>query len=83
MTAHAGVLRDASSLDQADRAAQEASAHAVGDDRVETWELHNLATVGRALISAASVREESRGAHTRTDFPDTSSRFQLRLVIGA
>jgi L-aspartate oxidase len=82
LTAHAGVLRDASSLRQADRAAQEASSRALGDDRVDTWELRNLATVGRALISAASVREESRGAHTRTDFPDTAARFQLRLVIG-
>ena len=82
LTAHAGVLRDASSLQLADRAAQEASAHSGGDDRVDSWELRNLATVGRALIAAASAREESRGAHTRTDFPDTVSRFQLRLVIG-
>jgi len=82
LTAHAGVLRDASSLQLADCAAQEASAHSGGDDRVDTWELRNLATVGRALIAAASAREESRGAHTRTDFPDTASRFQLRLVIG-
>ena len=82
LTAHAGVLRDASSLQLADRAAQEASAHSGGDDRVDSWELRNLATVARALIAAASAREESRGAHTRTDFPDTASRFQLRLVIG-
>ena len=82
LTAHAGVLRDASSLQIADRAAQEASAHSGGDDRVDSWELRNLATVGRALIAAASAREESRGAHTRTDFPDTASRFELRLVIG-
>ena len=82
LTAHAGVLRDASSLRQADRAAREAGDHATGDDRVEVWELRNLATVGRALIAAASVREESRGAHTRTDFPDTAARFKLRLVIG-
>jgi len=82
LTAHAGVLRDASSLQLADRAAQEASAHSGGHDRVDSWELRNLATVARALIAAASAREESRGAHTRTDFPDTASRFQLRLVIG-
>src|SRR5438874_3348623 len=82
MTAHAGVLRDASALRQADGAAREAGDHATGDDRVEVWELRNLATVGRALIAAASVREESRGAHTRTDFPDVVDRFKLRLVIG-
>jgi L-aspartate oxidase len=82
LTAHAGVLRDASSLRQADRAAEQAGTHAFGDDCVEVWELRNLATVARALIAAASVREESRGAHTRTDFPDMAARFQLRLVIG-
>jgi L-aspartate oxidase len=82
LTAYAGVLRDASSLGRADRAAEQAGADAFGDDRVEVWELRNLATVGRALIAAASVREESRGAHTRTDFPDRSARFQLRLIVG-
>jgi succinate dehydrogenase/fumarate reductase flavoprotein subunit len=47
---------------------------------VDGNELRNLATVAQALIAAAIAREESRGAHTRTDFPATSDRFRLRLV---
>jgi succinate dehydrogenase/fumarate reductase flavoprotein subunit len=27
------------------------------------------------------VREESRGCHTREDFPDTSDELRLRLVL--
>jgi len=45
--------------------------------------LRNLGTVAQALIAAAIAREESRGAHTRTDFLDTSEQFRLRLVTTA
>ena len=34
-------------------------------------EVRNLATVARAAVGAALRREESRGAHTRDDFPET------------
>ena len=45
------------------------------------WELANLCDVGAALAASALAREESRGAHTRTDFPDRDDpRFQHRLV---
>jgi L-aspartate oxidase len=77
MTLGAGVLRDAGSL----RATQ------VTLDRIRTAtppeavELHNLITVSEALLGNASEREESRGAHTRTDFPDTRPEFARRLVI--
>lgn len=80
LTNHAGVLRDAASLAAAaaavDRAAQEAST-----DTVAGNELHNLATVGRAVVDAARRREESRGAHTREDFPETEADFAHRIVF--
>ena len=41
----------------------------------------NLLTVGRALVAAALTREESRGTHTRLDFPERSPRFDGRLVF--
>jgi L-aspartate oxidase len=38
------------------------------DDR-EGWELQNMLTLSRVMIQAALAREESRGVHLRTDFP--------------
>ncbi|MDQ4070813.1 MAG: L-aspartate oxidase [Actinomycetota bacterium] len=50
-------------------------------DRVDVCEARNLATVATALVDAATAREESRGCHTRTDFPDTSPAFTRRFVL--
>jgi L-aspartate oxidase len=74
MTAGAGVLRDAASL--------ETTADALADiARAATDpEVRNLAEAGWALVHAASAREESRGAHSRLDFPHLSHRFLVRLV---
>ena len=44
-------------------------------------ELANLVEVGTALLAAAGARKESRGAHTRTDFPATEERLRHRFVI--
>ncbi len=38
--------------------------------RIECLELDNLMAVARATAMAANFREESRGAHSREDFPD-------------
>ena len=38
---------------------------------VAGWQLQNMLCVARLLAGAALVREESRGVHYRTDFPDT------------
>jgi L-aspartate oxidase len=35
------------------------------------WETSNISLAARAVISAAAIREESRGAHYRSDFPNT------------
>jgi L-aspartate oxidase len=78
MTTHAGVLRGASSLEAAARAC---AGQVAGDDP-GAWELRNLATVGRLLCAAALAREESRGAHTRTDFDRTRDDLRVRFVAG-
>lgn len=82
MTAGAGVLRTAASLDETDallRGAAASLAAASGDPAVE--EVRNLLVVGQALLASAAAREESRGNHTRTDFPETDDAFRLRLVL--
>jgi len=74
MTLGAGVVRDSASLGGVDLVTPP-----VGD-RVDVCELRNLATVGQALVAAATARQESRGCHTRTDFPDASPDLARRLV---
>lgn len=80
LTECAGVLRDATSLAAATRSVEQAFVLA-GVDTVAGHELHNLATVGRAVVVAAQAREESRGAHTRKDFLETRREFAHRIVF--
>jgi L-aspartate oxidase len=79
LTFHAGVLRDAGSLERAAKVAADTLAGA-GVESVDDHELRNLATVARAAVDAALRRQESRGAHTREDFPDTDPDLALRFV---
>jgi L-aspartate oxidase len=41
---------------------------------VSDWRTISLLTVSRLIVRAALRREESRGAHSRTDFPDRNDR---------
>lgn len=81
MTKHAGVLRDASSLSAAAR-----ELFALDRERRQsasitaTMELINLSVTAAAVTRAALAREESRGTHTRLDFPDRSDAFLGRFV---
>ena len=82
LTRGAGVLRSSRSLAESrevlEQVATEASA--LPPDR-GALEVLNLAAVGRALLVAASFRRESRGAHTRGDFPTTDGALQARVVL--
>jgi L-aspartate oxidase len=75
MTEGAGVLRSASSLDATMQAIEKVASSCADA------EVCNLVTVASALVAAARAREESRGAHTRADFPDTADAFCVRLVV--
>jgi L-aspartate oxidase len=46
----------------------------------ERPELTNLLDLATAVVASAEAREESRGAHTRSDFEETRERFRLRLA---
>jgi len=36
---------------------------------IEAWELQSLMVVGAIILTSALNRQESRGAHSREDFP--------------
>jgi fumarate reductase flavoprotein subunit len=78
-----GILRDAAGLARADARLAELrdELHRIGvagtDLRYNlTWHdwlnLESLITVSRSIRAAAASRNESRGAHFREDFPDTT-----------
>ncbi len=47
---------------------------------VADLETANLLTIARVVVASALARRESRGAHFRVDFPETSTAFQHASV---
>lgn len=82
MTVDAGVLRSAATLE---RAAARVQAIAPALERSaaspDVVEARNLALVSHAILTAALAREESRGCHTRSDFPELASTRPTRIVL--
>jgi L-aspartate oxidase len=76
-----GLIRDRESLTQAAEvlAAWYQSLPPPADR--PSHELHNLVLTGRLVTEAALLREESRGAHFRSDFPKRSRQWQRHIVF--
>ena len=77
MWTHVGIERNATDL--------RAALHTLNRSHVEGITIHDLETrnlldLARVLVTAALAREESRGAHFRTDFPEPSAAFQHSLT---
>ena len=73
----AGIERNATNLHQA----LETLTHShVEGNTIHDLETRNLLDLARVVVTAALAREESRGAHFRTDFPETSAAFQHSLI---
>ncbi len=75
-----GIIRNQEGLDQAANvlAAWQSSLRQPTDQ--PSHELSNLILTGRLLTEAALFREESRGAHFRSDFPQSSPKWQCHIV---
>jgi len=83
MTAHASVVRDGGGLQIARAALADAEQTvAVAAPDLEDAALTLTAT---ALVDVAVARTESRGCHTRTDYPETdpNQRRSTRIKMGA
>jgi len=83
MTRGAGVVRSAESLGGA-RAVIDDIAAALGDGApsVGAGELANLLQLANALLVSALARTESRGSHSRRDYPEADPSWRRRLVHG-
>ncbi len=75
-----GIIRDKEGLKQAAGilAAWQQSLTPPTDQ--PSYELSNLILTGRLLTEAALIREESRGAHFRSDFPHNKPKWQRRII---
>ncbi len=70
MTDRVGVLRSEEGL-AAGAVELAALAEKAGSEAgTAAWETTNLLTLGRAMLAAARLREETRGSHWREDFPE-------------
>ncbi|GIW79563.1 MAG: L-aspartate oxidase [Gemmatales bacterium] len=68
-----GIVRDRSGLEEAQRDVAFWRRYVLARE-FETragWELQNMLTIASEMIDAALRREESRGVHFRSDFPET------------
>jgi len=79
-----GIIRDRAGLEEAmqdvDYWCRYVLDHEFRDQR--GWELQNLLTVARLLTWAALQREESRGVHYRSDYPQRDdARWQRHLTV--
>ncbi|MEA2016021.1 MAG: L-aspartate oxidase [Actinomycetota bacterium] len=83
MTKKVGILRDAKSLKEA---GDFVNRYIENKDFYNTKEKNaleflNMLTVSRLIIKAAGLREESRGAHQRNDFPSKDDKKWKKHII--
>jgi L-aspartate oxidase len=87
MFAGAGVLRSADTLAAVTHTVETLSTPELSPDPVvrsptpAECEVTDMLAVAAAVLQAATAREESRGAHRRSDFPSRSAAQRVRWVI--
>jgi L-aspartate oxidase len=80
MREHAGLLRSADGLTAAlERLSAFPSTS--GDPTSDALTAANAILVARLIVAGALLREESRGAHFRTDFPAAEDAWRAHLVL--
>lgn len=72
MWRYAAVVREKSQLEEALATLSQWHTYVLSGsfDSPEGWELQNMLIVATMLVQAALAREETRGCHNRSDFPD-------------
>jgi L-aspartate oxidase len=82
MTDSCGIVRNAEGLERVRASLCELRESLVQPGlTVDELELFNLLTVAEHMVESAWVREESRGVHLRSDFPDRDDANWRRHVV--
>lgn len=81
MEAYAGIVRNREGLEKAmELLAGIAAPARRGFAGRNLWEGQNILTVARLVVESALMREESRGAHYRSDFPQPRPEWLAHIV---
>ena len=82
MSRFLGIRRDKTGVRQALQLLQKLEAQQAGTEAVtaDGLDLRGRLLLGRLIAQAALRREESRGAHFRTDYPEKQERWQQHFT---
>ncbi|WP_029934641.1 succinate dehydrogenase flavoprotein subunit [Thiomicrospira pelophila] len=89
MEHHCGVFRNHDTMQQAlpklealsqrlSKVGLQDQSNVFNTERLQAFELDNLLSIGYATLHSALAREESRGAHSRIDFPERDDQAWLK-----
>jgi L-aspartate oxidase len=73
-------MRSAQSLTETLATLKQLSTHTSDKPCIEAWEVSNLYLLATAIAQAALKRQETRGSHWRSDFPESSQDWVKRIV---
>jgi len=77
-----GIVRTGNGLKQAIKTLEELCPQLAYPHSRREYEARNLQIAGALVARSALAREESRGAHYRTDFPDhNDGKFKKHSVV--
>jgi L-aspartate oxidase len=80
---HAGLVRDAGGLNRAITRLTSLSQGTLAEPNREEYEQRNIHCVALLIARSALVREESRGGHYRSDFPEKLASFEKHSLVAA
>ena len=80
-----GIVRDAAGLQEAASQVDHWCRYVLEQvfDDPAGWSLQNMLIVARLMIDAAACRQESRGVHSRADYPETSTDWERHITLVA
>ncbi|MFM1826011.1 MAG: hypothetical protein RLZZ37_646 [Actinomycetota bacterium] len=81
-TKGAGAVRNANGLNETLEKLAQISNKTTQASSTQSWEASNLLTVSTVIAQAALRREESRGSHWRSDFPQRNDERWLVRING-
>jgi L-aspartate oxidase len=83
MWRNVGINRDARGLAEAGDQVGFWCRYVLGHtfDHPEGWTLQNMLIISHLMIAAAARREESRGVHSRSDFPHTLDAWARHITL--